>query len=83
MVELMEADYGDKLVVSLLRLELLSAGEHIDEAEYYRGQFSAILRLKLIKTVLSRMIRTIVLNETNFKTLLHHVHMLKDLRYDF
>lgn len=27
------------------------------------------------------MIRTIVLNETNFKTLIHHLYKLKDLRY--
>ena len=26
------------------------------------------------------MIRTIVLNEINFKTLIHHIHKLKDLR---
>ena len=31
--------------------------------------------------VLARMIRTIVLNENNFKTLIHHIHKLKDLRY--
>lgn len=30
--------------------------------------------------VLARMIRTIVLNEINFKTLIHHIHKLKDLR---
>ena len=29
------------------------------------------------------MIRTIVLNETNFKTLVHHTHKLKDLRCGF
>ncbi|KAJ4331225.1 sporulation-specific protein 22 [Didymella glomerata] len=67
LVKLMEADYGDKLVVSLLKMELLSAAEHVDAAEYY--------------SVLSRMIRTIVLNENNFKTLIHHIHKLKDLRY--
>ncbi|KAF3046085.1 hypothetical protein E8E12_010940 [Didymella heteroderae] len=69
LIKLMEADYGDKLVVSLLKIEHLSAAEHVDEAEYY--------------AILSRMIRTIVLNETNFKTLIHHIHKLKDLRYVF
>lgn len=34
----MDADYGDKLVVSLLKLELLSAAEHTDAAEYYTGK---------------------------------------------
>ncbi|KAF3046826.1 hypothetical protein E8E11_007311 [Didymella keratinophila] len=65
LVKLMEADYGDKLVLSLLKIELLSDAEHVDAAEYY--------------AVLSRMIRTIVLNETNFKTLIHHIHKLKNL----
>lgn len=40
LVKLMEADYGDKMVVSLLKIELLSAAEHIDEAEYYHGELS-------------------------------------------
>jgi hypothetical protein len=38
LVKLMEADYGDKLVVSLLKMELLSAAEHVDAAEYYSGK---------------------------------------------
>lgn len=38
LVKLMEADYGDKMVVSLLKIELLSAAEHIDEADYYSGK---------------------------------------------
>ena len=38
LVKLMEADYGDKLVVSLLKIELLSAAEHVDAAEYYAGK---------------------------------------------
>lgn len=36
----------------------------------------------LIGTVLARMIRTIVLNDTNFKTIIHHVHKLKERRCD-
>lgn len=39
---------------------------------------SLVSRFVLIRTVLSRMIRTIVLNETNFKSLIHHIHKLKD-----
>jgi|SRR5690242_18208009 len=40
LVKLMEADYGDKMVVSLLKIELISAAEHVDEAEYYHGESS-------------------------------------------
>jgi hypothetical protein len=38
LVKLMEADYCDKMVVSLLKIELLSSAEHIDEAEFYKGR---------------------------------------------
>lgn len=41
LVKLMEADYGDKMVVSLLKIELLSVAEHVDEAEYYGGKATA------------------------------------------
>jgi len=30
--------------------------------------------------VLLRMIRTIVLNDTNFRTIMHHIHKLKEHR---
>ncbi|KAF1916890.1 meiosis protein SPO22/ZIP4 like-domain-containing protein [Ampelomyces quisqualis] len=64
MVKLMETDYADKMVVSLLKIELLSAAETFDSSEFYQ--------------VLLRMIRTIVLNDTNFRTIIHHVHRLKE-----
>jgi hypothetical protein len=38
LVKLMEADYCDKMVVSLLKIELLSSAEHIDETEFYKGR---------------------------------------------
>jgi hypothetical protein len=38
LVKLMEADYCDKMVVSLLKIELLSSAEQIDEAEFYKGR---------------------------------------------
>jgi hypothetical protein len=38
LVKLMEADYGDKMVVSLLKVELISTAENVDEAEYYGGK---------------------------------------------
>ncbi|KAF1852174.1 SPO22-domain-containing protein [Cucurbitaria berberidis CBS 394.84] len=67
MVKLMETDFGDKMVVSLLKIELLSDAETIDTTEFYN--------------VLLRMIRTVVLNDTNFKTIMHHIHKLKDHRH--
>jgi hypothetical protein len=39
LVKLMEADCGEKMVVSLLKIELLSTGERIDECEYYNSKF--------------------------------------------
>lgn len=38
LVKLMETDYCDKMVVPLLKIELLSKAEHVDEAEYYHGK---------------------------------------------
>ncbi|KAH7075854.1 meiosis protein SPO22/ZIP4 like-domain-containing protein [Paraphoma chrysanthemicola] len=64
MLKLMEADYADKMAVSLLKIELLSAADSLDSNEFY--------------IVLLRMVRTIVLNDTNFKTIMHHVHKLKE-----
>ncbi|KAH7090298.1 meiosis protein SPO22/ZIP4 like-domain-containing protein [Paraphoma chrysanthemicola] len=64
MLKLMEADYTDKMAVSLLKIELLSAADSLDSNEFY--------------IVLLRMVRTIVLNDTNFKTIMHHVHKLKE-----
>ena len=64
MMKLMETDFGDKMIVSLLKIELLSEAQSIDTAEFYN--------------VLLRMIRTVVLNDTNFKTIMHHIHKLKD-----
>ncbi|KAF2036041.1 SPO22-domain-containing protein [Setomelanomma holmii] len=64
MIKLMETDYTDKMVVALLKIELLSKAPTLDTDEYY--------------TVLLRMVRTIVLNDTNFKTIMHHIHKLKE-----
>ncbi|KAF1940662.1 SPO22-domain-containing protein [Clathrospora elynae] len=64
MVKLMETDFGDKMAVSLLKIELLSEAESFDTAEFYN--------------VLLRMINTVLLNDTNFKTIMHHIHKLKD-----
>ncbi|PSN68963.1 SPO22-domain-containing protein [Corynespora cassiicola Philippines] len=63
-LKLLEADHGEKMVVSLLKLELLYSAEAVETNQ--------------IHTVLHRMIYSIVLNERNFATIMHHVHKLKD-----
>lgn len=63
-MKLMETDYGDKMIILLLRIELLSAAESFDAAEFYNA--------------LLRMMRSVVLNDTNFRTIMHHIHRLKD-----
>ncbi|KAF1997925.1 SPO22-domain-containing protein [Amniculicola lignicola CBS 123094] len=63
-VKLLEEDFGDKMIVSLLKLELLSTAESIDINQFY--------------TALLKMIRTVVLNETNFKTIMHHIRKIKE-----
>ncbi|KAF1835983.1 SPO22-domain-containing protein [Decorospora gaudefroyi] len=68
MVKLMEADFGDKMIVSLLKIELLSDAKTIDTTEFYNGK----------RIVLLRMIRIVVLNDTNFKTIMHHINKLKE-----
>jgi hypothetical protein len=69
------------MVVSLLKIELLSASETIDSSEFYNGGYASFsTELRLMTLVLLRMIRTIVLNDTNFKTIMHHIHKLKEHR---
>ncbi|KAF2659423.1 SPO22-domain-containing protein [Lophiostoma macrostomum CBS 122681] len=63
MLEFMETDYGEKLVVQLLKLELLSARDTMDSSQYF--------------SVLSRIIRSVVLTETNFRMIMHQIHTLK------
>ncbi|RMZ74395.1 transcription factor [Pyrenophora seminiperda CCB06] len=41
-LKLMETDFGDKMVVSLLKVELLSEAHTIDTCEFYNGGFSAL-----------------------------------------
>ncbi|KAL6711348.1 sporulation-specific protein 22 [Coniothyrium glycines] len=64
MVKLLETDFGDKMIVLLLKIELLSEAETMDTPEFYN--------------VLLRMIRTVVLNDANFKTIMHHIHRIKE-----
>jgi hypothetical protein len=65
LVGLLENEVGDKLIVLLLRLELLSvSGEVFDSVMY--------------STVLQRIIRTVVLTQANFKLIMHHIRKLND-----
>ena len=64
LVRIMENDFGDKMVVSMLNLELLSGEAELDAERY--------------SAVLTGMLRTVVLTEASFKTILHHIHKLKD-----
>jgi hypothetical protein len=62
-------DYGEKIIVSLLKLDLLSSAETMDGDQYYSGGLrSLILFICLILLVLLRMVGSIVLNEANLKT---------------
>jgi hypothetical protein len=65
LVTLLENEVGDKLIVLLLRLELLSvSGEVFDSVSY--------------GTVLQRIIRTVALTDPNFKLIMHHIRQLND-----
>ena len=63
LTDLLQTETGDKLVVLLLRLELLSANQEFDATDYY--------------DYLRRIISTVHLTDSNTKTILHHVHKLK------
>lgn len=59
---------GDKLMVLLLKLDLLAADENPSLQHY--------------SEVLERVIRTVHLTESNFRTTMHHVHKLKTRHAD-
>lgn len=62
-VEKLDYEPGDKLLVLLLKLDLLAADEDSPIRNY--------------SEVLERVIRTVHLTESNFRTVMHHVHKLK------
>lgn len=66
LVNLLESQIGDKLVVLLLRLELLTAAgiETFDSTAYY--------------DVLQQMMRTLPLTDSNFKLIMSHIRKLND-----
>jgi hypothetical protein len=62
---LMETEFGDRMLVLFLKLELLAA-EKTPEPGLYRS-------------ILLRLFRSTQLTKSNFKTLMHHVHKLRHL----
>lgn len=68
LVDLLENEVGDKLIVLLLRIELISKSpdETFDSNSYF--------------DILQRMTRTMVLTESNFKLIMHHIRKLNDKR---
>jgi len=62
---LLETEFGDRMLVSLLKLELLTAEKNPEPGLY--------------RSVLLRLFRSTQLTKQNFKTLLHHVHRLRHL----
>ncbi|QDS73641.1 hypothetical protein FKW77_002299 [Venturia effusa] len=65
MLDFIDMDYSDKMVTSLLRLELLSCDPQPDAEQYYK--------------TLSKMLRSVPLTRPNFKTIMHHIHKMKKL----
>jgi len=66
LVGLLESEVGDKLIVLLLKLELLSSA---NQETFDSNSYADILR---------RMTRSIVLNEENFKLIMYHIRKLND-----
>ncbi|KAA6414480.1 MAG: hypothetical protein FRX48_01229 [Lasallia pustulata] len=64
----MDNEPGDRLVVLLLKLDLLAADERSPLQNY--------------SEILERVTRTVHLTESNFKTIMHHVHKLKSRNAD-
>ena len=65
-VDLLECEVGDKLIVLLLRLDLLLAttDDTFDSNSYFE--------------ILQRMNRSVVLTDPNFKLIMHHIRKLTD-----
>ena len=65
LVNILESEVGDKLVVLLLRLELLSAFNEVFDSVAY-------------STVLQRMIRSVMLTDLNFRLIMSHIRKLNN-----
>lgn len=65
LVGLLENEVGDKLVVLLLKLEILSVSDDVFDSISYG-------------TVLQKIIRTVPLTDPTFKLIMHHIRKLND-----
>ncbi|GAM84547.1 hypothetical protein ANO11243_025430 [Dothideomycetidae sp. 11243] len=65
LIACLENEHGLKLGVLLLKIDLLTAADHIDPVQYH--------------AVISQMIQKVVLSENTFKTILFHIHKLQGL----
>jgi tetratricopeptide (TPR) repeat protein len=61
----LESEVGDKFIVLLLKLEILSVSSDSFDGSAYA-------------TVMQRIIRTVLLNGSNFKLIMHHIRKLND-----
>lgn len=68
LVDLLGNEFGDKLVVLLLKLELISANLTFEAADYHE--------------ILCRIIQTVHLTGPNLVTIMQHVHKLKNRSAD-
>ncbi|KAI9739411.1 MAG: hypothetical protein M1818_005099 [Claussenomyces sp. TS43310] len=66
LVNLLESEVGDKLVVLLLKLELLLSSQ----VEVFDGSTYG--------HIIQRMIRTVILTDSTFKLIIHHIRKLHD-----
>lgn len=66
LVDALENEVGDKLVILVLRLEMISA---VTNESFDSNHYSDTLR---------RMTRTIMLSDTNFKLMMHHIRKLHE-----
>ncbi|GAB7337066.1 hypothetical protein MBLNU457_g2471t3 [Dothideomycetes sp. NU457] len=63
LIALLESEFGNKMAISMLKLELLSMREPVPADEYQR--------------VIVAMMTSVVLSDPNFKTIMHHIQKLK------
>lgn len=68
MMRLLETDYSEKMIVSLLKLDIILSEENVDAEQYY--------------SVIHRIVLTVMLTANNIKTLMHHIHRLKNIQPD-
>lgn len=65
LLSLIETEHGDKMIVLLLKLEIILSEPEVNAQQYF--------------DILLRMIRSIHLISNNIKTLIYHIHRLKEL----